>query len=393
MTEPQGIPESGNPGWLMAQAHRGVLPVTFSIERIQRIGQNPSDAAALMDLSQVLQFHGQRDAALAHQARALQVSRLYHHPMTKPAAVRVLCVVAPGDVAVNMPIELMLLDSDVELIKLFLVPGEPLPSSLPEHDLTVVAISEFDETEGVLDQLGAVIDDWPRPVLNDPRRIRHLARDRIASLLDGIPGLVVPPTARLAGRELIGLDPALFPLIARPVGSHGGKGLERLETPAALDAYAGAHLAGDHYVSPFVDYRGADGLYRKYRIALIGGQPYLGHMAMADHWMLHYWNAGMDADPAKRTEEACVFAAFHQDFAVRHRAALDVMSERMGLDYVVIDCAEMPDGRLLFFEADNAGAIHDLDPPEVFPYKSQPMRGLFDAFRGLLDTVAGRHGR
>jgi hypothetical protein len=52
---------------------------------------------------------------------------------------------------------------------------------------------------------------------------------------------------------------------------------------------------------------------------------------------------------------------------------------------VGIDCAELPDGRLIVFEADISLVVHDLDSPEVYPYKSRPMQKIFAAFYDMLE--------
>jgi hypothetical protein len=38
---------------------------------------------------------------------------------------------------------------------------------------------------------------------------------------------------------------------------------------------------------------------------------------------------------------------------------------------------------------DNALIVHDMDPPDVFPYKSATVRALFASFQDLLACVAG----
>ena len=43
------------------------------------------------------------------------------------------------------------------------------------------------------------------------------------------------------------------------------------------------------------------------------------------------------------------------------------MAERFGLEYVGVDCAELPDGKLLVFEGDTAMVVHDMDPPDLYP--------------------------
>jgi hypothetical protein len=39
---------------------------------------------------------------------------------------------------------------------------------------------------------------------------------------------------------------------------------------------------------------------------------------------------------------------------------------------------------LLIFEADNTAVVHNMDSPEVFPYKPPQMRRIFDAFAAML---------
>ena len=65
-------------------------------------------------------------------------------------------------------------------------------------------------------------------------------------------------------------------------------------------AKAAALATGDDFtLTQFVDYRSEDGWYRKYRIAFVGGHPFLCHMAASEHWMVHYLNAGMDQSPCQ----------------------------------------------------------------------------------------------
>jgi len=37
--------------------------------------------------------------------------------------------------------------------------------------------------------------------------------------------------------------------------------------------------------------------------------------------------------------------------------------------------------------------VHDMDPPDVFPYKSAPMRKLFDSFAAMLYRRAGNNAQ
>jgi hypothetical protein len=360
------------------------------------------DSAALLDLAMVEQLFGNLEDGLARQDEALAINRLYRSPFagSKPA-LELLAFAAPGDIGTNTPLEFLLEGSDIALTTLFVVPGLPLPDTLPAHDLAIVAVGESDGNAPILAEIDRLIQRWSRPVLNSPAAIPELSRQRLFARLDGVPDVVMPMTRRIGRGDVVKLGagatalPELlpdggFPLIARPVGSHAGHGLKKLDDTAAIAAYLGGRPEAEFYLSRFVDYRSADGLYRKYRIVFIGGRPFACHMAITDQWMIYYLNANMKESAAKRAEEAQFMADFDGDFARRHGPALAAIAERVGLDYFGIDCAETIDGALLVFEADIAMIVHAMDSPEIFPYKPPQMRKVFDAFRAMLHARSGR---
>ncbi len=80
---------------------------------------------------------------------------------------------------------------------------------------------------------------------------------------------------------------------------------------------------------------------------------------------------------------------FDDGFGRRHRRALEGMVARVGLDYFTLDCAETKNGELLVFEADNTAVVHNMDSPELFPYKPPQMRRIFAAFVDMLRARAG----
>jgi hypothetical protein len=360
------------------------------------------DAAALMDLATVEQLFGNLEDGLARQAEALELRRLYRSPCLAAApSLRLLAFAAPGDIGTNTPLEFLLESSDIALYTLYVVPGLPLPQELPEHDVAFVAVGESDANAPVLAEIARLTARWPRPVLNSPGRIPLLARERLFRLLDGAPGLVMPMTERVArrGMQVLAagraalteiLPDGAFPIIARPVGSHAGHGLRKLGDAAALAAYLAERPEAEFYLSRFIDYRDADGLFRKYRIVFIEGRPYACHMAVTDQWMIYYLNANMKESDAKRAEEARFMRDFDADFARRHGAALAALAERVGLDYFGIDCAETRGGKLLLFEADIAMIVHAMDSPDIFPYKRPQMRKVFDAFCAMLRRRSGQ---
>ncbi len=369
---------------------------------IQRATENPDDAASLLDAGIVFQFHGDPVMAQNLQQEALKLCRHYWIPAARPARLRLLALVAPGELMGNVPIECLLEDSDIELHLLFVTDAALDPADIPEHDVLFVAIGDSERNRQILAEWQARLAHWPKPVLNGPPAAERVKRDTAARLLADLPGVAMPPTLRVDRPSLQRLadgeapeavfPPGIrFPLLLRPFDSQAGRDLYKIETPAELADILGK-LSGDgFYLSSFIDYSSADGQFRKFRVILVDGRPYACHMGISDHWMIHYLNAGMANSPTKRAEEAQFMADFDSGFAVRHGEALAAIHRAIGLDYLGIDCAETQDGRLLVFEVDPAMVVHAMDPVDVYPYKPANMQKIFAAFRAMLIERAERH--
>ena len=366
---------------------------------ISRIADGTASAGEGLDLSLITQLLGDKPTGTAIQSEILAFHQLFRSPCSAATPkLRVLALAADIDMGGNTPIEFLLEDSGIELLTLYVVPGARLPAPLPEHDVAIVIASDSDECREALDIIDQAAAHWPRPLLNPPRLVRNLDRDKLHRLLRGIEGLDIPATncvtpaqlSEVAQSRLSLADIAAelkFPIIVRPRGSHAGVGLAKLDDPSALARYLAERPEQEFFVSRFVDYANEDGLFRKYRVVFVGGRPYACHMAIAARWDIWYLNAGMSDNAAKRLEEETFMRTFDIGFARRHATALAGMAERIGLDYFTIDCAENKDGDLLIFEADNTAVVHNMDSPEVFPYKPPQMRRIFEAFAAML------HGR
>ena len=354
------------------------------------------DANAFLDLSTILILRGERKLAMDMQAQALGLQQIYTPPTAAgPSAIRVLALMGPGDLMANTPLELIMEQMDVELNMFYVSPQLPLPPSLPDHDVLFVSIGESEENLPLLKTIGNAIESWPRPVLNMPDRIALLARDSVYAILKSAPGVDIPETIRVNRKTLeqIGrneltvttvLSDGNFPLIIRPIDSHAGNDLAKLDNTAAIAPYLSTLSEETFYISRFVDYSDQDGQFRKYRIVLIEGHPFFCHMGISSDWMIHYLNAGMIESAEKRAEEERFMADFDKEFAIRHKDAFQAINERMGLDYLGIDCAETAEGSLLIFEVDGSMVIHAIDPVDIFPYKQPQMKKVFDAFREMM---------
>lgn len=387
---------------LATPLYRGMSVKDAQMALAGRVLSDMNDAAALMDLAVLCRLAGDNDRAVQCQRHALELQQIYRLPpaVSQAPALRVLMFAVAGDFMANTPVEFLIDGSPIQLDTVYLEPGRQVPGDLPEHDVALVGIAESETAKLAFMSLAPLLATWPKPVLNMPTRILELARERLWEILSPLPGVAIPATVWVNGttlRQIVVGELSLqslarelrFPIIARPAGTHAGNGLTKIDDEGQLFAYLLQQPAESHYVSCFVDYRSADAQFRKYRVALIEGRPYLCHMAISSDWMVHYLNAGMQTDPAKRAEEARCMAEFDTGFAARHAQALAGIAATLDLDYVALDCAETRDGRLLVFEAGTAMIVHRMDPPELFPYKQAQMDKICDAFVGMLRSRAG----
>jgi hypothetical protein len=365
-------------------------------ELLSKVAGGTAGAGEGLDLSLIAQLLGDKQTGIAIQAEVLAFHQLFRSPcaVEKPR-LRVLALAAAIDMGGNTPIEFLLEESGIELLTLYVVAGAGLPVPLPDHDVAIVIASDSDECRDALAIIGQAAPRWPRPMLNPPQLVSHLDRDKLHRLLRGIEGLDIPATIGVTREKLSDVARSIlsfsdiaaeleFPIIIRPRGSHAGVGLAKLDDRTAIDRYLAERAEQEFFVSRFVDYANEDGLFRKYRVVFVDGRPYACHMAIADRWDIWYLNAGMSDSAPKRLEEETFMRTFDIGFARRHATALAGIADRIGLDYFTIDCAENKRGELLIFEADNTAVVHNMDSPEVFPYKPPQMRRIFDAFAAML---------
>lgn len=364
---------------------------------IARLRADAADACAWLDLSIIEHLAGRRAAALELQGQALQRQRLFPYRRADGAVdpLRLLALAAPGDFMANTPLEFLIEARGVALETLYILPGEGIPSELPEHDVAFVAVAENDANQCILETIAASAPRWPRPLVNPAQNIAQLTRDGAWKLLHDVPGVAFPLNLRVERQALIDmakgvvlpfplLDGGSFPIIARPVSSHAGDGLAKIDGAAMLIDFLNEQSAPNFYIAPFIDYHSDDRYFRKYRIALVDGVSYPVHMAISKNWMVHYLNADMAGNASNCAEEERFMAEFDGGFGRRHAGAFAEIFKRTGLDYLLLDCAETRDGGLLLFETGSAMIVHSLDPISLFPYKQAHMNKIFDAFEILL---------
>jgi tetratricopeptide (TPR) repeat protein len=260
-------------------------------------------------------------------------------------------------------------------------------AQLPHYDLVFNAMGDADLTGDTSGPVKRFLQVCAKPLLNHPDKVAQTARHKLPALLEGIDHLFIPVIWRFADNQ--SWDETVLdkmPLLTRPVHTQGGIGME-LWNDTALVQYR-ATQSGPLYVSCFIDYRSSDSWYRKYRMIFIDRKPYPYHLAISQHWMVHYHTADMESTPWKLAEEQRFMQDPEAVLGATGMRAIEAIGARMDLDYAGIDFSILPDGRILVFEANATMLVHPEAASSVLEHKNIYIRRILDAFAALLKRTA-----
>ncbi len=380
---------------LTRHAFRGGDLTSIAQQLATRFESRENDASALMDLATIYFLLHIPETALEFQHNAMQLQSRYTLASSPTAPIsRLLALHGDGDLMDNLPIEFLLIGSQtIQMDVHYIALGDELPHDLSHYDMVMLAVGESDRNKPLLQQLDQQLQHCPIPIINQAKYIMQTTREGAASAFKDCQNLMMPMATRICRKDVQAMSQdqhAAFPMIIRPVQSHSGHGLVRLDNPQSIPAYL-AEQAQDSlfYTSPYMDYRSDDGQFRKYRVVLIQGRPFLAHLAISSNWLVHYLNAEMVDNAQKRIEEGEAMQHFDDVFGKKHALAFQAMYEALPLDYLIIDCAETHDGQLLIFEVDTSAIVHDMDPIDIFPYKKLQTRKIFEEFQAMLTDSVG----
>jgi len=209
-------------------------------------------------------------------------------------------------------------------------------------------------------------------------------------MLAGVDGLVIPRTVRVSAEALAdgpaqaaALAAVDAPLLVRPIGSHGGKGLVRID--AGADA-ADLPAAAAYYLTAFHDFRSGDGFHRKYRAIFVGREPLPYHLAISRDWMVHYEHAGMEGDARRLTEELRYLEDPAAALGGDAWAAVAAIGAAIDLDYAGVDFTLTADGRVLVFEANATMLVHPEAPDGPLAHKNPFIERITGAFQAMLSS-------
>lgn len=358
---------------------------------------DPELVVAHRNLAALLRDTGRAEEAQRHTEAAYRRQYVFdtgpNGPSASgPAAPTVLLICAAG--RGNVPVDLWFAPQTSRRIE-YMIEYAPSsadaatiaawPCSMPVFN----AIGDPDVAGPLTARLLDFVACLKRPVLNSPEAVARTARDSLPALLGGIPDLLVPDVWRVERtrrddlrRQLDGQTGAW---LVRPVATHGGEGLVLADSSAAVFEHIERHAAGEFYVTRFCDFRSIDRFYRKYRMIFIDGRAYPYHLAISSTWLVHYFSADMLAHAWKQTEEARFLNDPRAVLGDRAMTALAAVGDRLGLDYAGIDFSQLPDGRIVVFEANATMLVHPEPEGSVLAYKNTQVEAMRDAFAAMLE--------
>ena len=357
---------------------------------------NPDNADACVTTGNIFWRTGRSAEALAMFRRARQLRPLITWRARKEQAdFSVLLLFAPGSGCT--PVNYLVGKAPFDCHFYCVLPEAPPPSELEllreKADVVVNMIADPDYGREILPFARDLVQRLGRPTCNPPSLVMNGDRESVAGLLAGIPHCRIPKTLRLAGRALLeglagsGLAGFSWPLLVRLAGNHGGDDFEMFRDPHAVAAFVARRPEADYYLIEFLDYRSADGYFRKYRLIGVHGLLFPYHLAIHDHWKVHHFRTDMAGHAWMRREEEAFLAAPQQVFDPPRLAALRAVLAATGLDYCGVDCALDARGDIVVFETNASMLVHDETDP-AFAYKNPYIAGIKAAFAARLARLA-----
>lgn len=299
----------------------------------------------------------------------------------------------PGRRRLNGATDFHRLLGDIRYERLRLGRRLPFPagaSDLSAYACIVNMMTDADLHRKSLDNVWRLLANYGGKVVNHPQAVLQSGRDKIATTLAGTPGLRVPRVARLPGgkpavaAKTIDRLGMAYPLIVRQTGTHTGKTVGLVESEDALRPTVAS--SGDYFATEFIDFRSADGLFRKFRVFFFGDRIVLRHMIVFDQWSVHGSTRMqfMVHRPELLAEEARLCGRAEGPFPAPLRAVFEEVRSRVALDFFGMDFGIDRDGQAVLFEAN---ATMNFFPPVAdprFDYLQLPLAAGRQAFQQLV---------
>jgi glutathione synthase/RimK-type ligase-like ATP-grasp enzyme len=351
---------------------------------------DPDDTHANRGIANLLAQAGDHAGAARHRDKTYRgkfITTLPYRGAQAPVPILLLVSASDGNIPTGQ-----LLDDRVFLTSVLVAEYCDPAVPLPPHRLIFNSIGDADLCSDGLQAAATLVERTPVPVLNHPAAVRETGRRSNAARLGRLPDVIAPRIAAAPRRVLRGPQARAmiegrgfaFPLLLRAPGFHTGRHFVRVDGPDDLAAAASSLPGDDVWIIQYLDARGRDGKARKYRVMIVDGKLYPLHVAVADHWKVHYFTADMNERPEHRGEDAAFLESMAGVLGPRAVRGLEQVRDALGLDYGGIDFAIGPAGEVILFEANATMTVNAPAPDPKWDYRRAPVDRVLRAVRTML---------
>jgi tetratricopeptide (TPR) repeat protein len=350
---------------------------------------DPEHPMAHQGLAYVLDELGDSERAAKHRASGFReaVNEGSYRGEGEPVRVLLLCSVFGGTVSTAQFLDERIFLTTALVVELF-DGAQPLPA----HHVVFNAIGDADRCAEALVRAKEILAQTDAPLVNQPDAVLATGRLQNAARLGTLEGVVAPQMHSLSRTGANPRIPFDYPILLRALGFHTGRFFVRVERaedlPAALEGMPSETVVAIQYL----DGRGSDGKYRKFRAIMVDGQLFPLHLAISKDWKVHYGSAQM-TEPAHRAEEERFLSDMSGFLGEPTMSALRRIVEAMSLEFGGIDFGVDPSGNVLLYESNATMTVVVPEQHDTATYRRLPAERIVLAVMKMLARLSARVDR
>ena len=164
-----------------------------------------------------------------------------------------------------------------------------------DYDCLLNLVTDADANAKVLSTIKNSLVNYRGRLINKPTLVARTTRDLVSQACADIPEMITPKVLRFRGnisnnglRAVLKNNDFQFPAILRKIGTHTGLSAIFIKCPE--DIFHNISKKDSYYITEFFDYKSNDGLWRKYRVFVIGGNIIFRHLLIGEIWSVHAQN-------------------------------------------------------------------------------------------------------
>jgi Tfp pilus assembly protein PilF/glutathione synthase/RimK-type ligase-like ATP-grasp enzyme len=350
----------------------------------QAVSLDPGNAMAHQGLAYVLSELGDEDAASRHRGLGFRepVIAGAYYGEGEPVRVLLLCSAVGGTVSTSQFLDERIFLTTTVVVELF----DPA-TSLPAHHVAFNAIGDADRCGVALLRAAEILRQTNAPIVNAPEAVMATSRLANAARLGTLAGVLAPRMQLISSRNITTSTEFTYPVLLRAPGFHTGRFFVKVDRLEDLEQALRTLPEGDLLAIEYLDGRGTDGKYRKFRVMSVDGELYPLHLAISNDWKVHYGTAQM-TQAEHREEEARFLEDLPAFVGPNVIGALRAIAQTLGLQYAGIDFGIDAAGNLLLYEANATMTVVVPERHDTATYRRLPAERIILAAMKMLARLA-----